>query len=276
MHMKKVLFSLFLLVTFSAAKAQVSLAPTAIFLDKNGMGSLYITNSSDVAQEISVSFQFGYTFQDDFGGLKMFFDDSVRAKTNGLDGMIKAFPRTFNLPAKQQQLVRFQVRAPKDLPDGMYFTRVRVGSSGQVSDVGTSGNDGGINTRVNVRFEQVIAAFFKKGTVTTGITVDKLGSEVDSNFISLMVNYRTIGNAPFLGRVKMAIKNPEGKVVAEGSQTIAMYFSGLRRMNLRAEENLTSGRYEVELTYDTSRSDISSEDLVSAKPYTYKGYIQVP
>lgn len=274
--MKKILFSLLLLVTLSSVKAQVSLAPTAVFLDKNGMGNLYITNSSDVAQEITVSFQFGYTYQDEFGGLTMIFDDSVRAKSNGLDQMIKAFPRTFNLPAKQQQLVRIQVRAPKDLPDGMYFTRLRVGSSGQVADVGTAGNDGGINTRVNVRFEQVIAAFYKKGTVTTGIAVDKLGSKVDSNFVSLLVDYRTTGNAPYLGRVKMLVKNPAGEVIAEGSQTVAMYFSGMRRMNLRAEENLAPGRYEVEITYDTSRSDISSDDLVSAKPYTFKGYIQVP
>lgn len=272
--MNKLILSCLLLLVSFGGWAQLSLAPTAIFLDKNGMGTMYVTNNSDVPQEVNVSFQFGYSFQDEKGSLIIVFNDSAKAKTHGLDQYIKAFPRTFNLPPKQQQLVRFQVRAPKDLAAGTYFTRVRVGSSTQAADIEQTTVDG-ISTKVNFRFEQVIAAFYKKGEVSTGMLINDVDVQTDSSFLSFMLNYKVLGNSPYLGRVKLEVKNPKGKIVAQGSQTIAMYFEGNRRMNLRSEEALLPGRYEIEITYETTRTDISQVDLVQAKPYTFKTYFQI-
>lgn len=273
--MKKLnLFLLFLLIVVSG-QAQVSLAPTAVYLDKNGLGTLYITNNSDVAQEISVNFQFGYSGQDENGVLIMVYDDSLNAKKHGLDGMIKAFPRAFNLPPNQQQLVRLQVRAPKDLPDGMYFTRLKVGSSGQVSDVGAGDDAASINTRINVRFEQVIVAFYKKGTPTIAMAIEDVESKVDSNFVGLKIKYRNTGTAPFLGRVKMVLRDPAGKVVAEGTQSQAMYFNGYRRASFRLEDPIVPGNYELELKYETIRNDMAAEDMVQAPPYVHKAKLKL-
>lgn len=268
--MKRINLILLIVLISIAAKAQVSLAPTAVYLDKNGLGTLYVTNNSETAQEITVNFQFGYSSQDENGVLIMVYNDSTNEKKHGLDNMIKAFPRTFTLPAGQQQIVRLQVRAPKELADGLYFTRLKVGSSGQVADVGTSSEATGISTRVNLRFEQVIVAFYKRGTPKINLNIDKVEASVDSDFVSIKIGYTNTGNAPFLGKVKMVLRDPSGKLVSESSQSQAMYFSGTRRVNFQLTEPVAAGSYELELKYETVRNDIAPEDLVQAPPYIFK------
>lgn len=257
------------------AKAQVSLAPTAVFIDKTGVGTLYLTNSSDIPQEVSISTEFGYPMMNAEGGLAMIYGDTVRAKENGVDAMLKIFPRTFILPPRQQQLVRFNVRPPKDLKPGVYFSRLKVATAAQVSDVGVETSNNGVVTRVNVRFEQVVAVFYKAGEVTTGVAVDNIVSNVDSNRVMFTLDYRTTGNSPYLGKVKSTIKKSSGEVVAEINQTIAYYYSGKRKIEIPLGTPLLPGRYDVEFTFETTRGDIPAEDLVKAKPSTVKTSLQV-
>lgn len=270
MHMKKLILLLLLLMPFGWAKAQLSLAPTAVYFDQNGIGNLYVTNNSPVPQEITVNFQFGYSDQDENGVLVMQYNDTARARQFGLDAYVKAFPRTFILPPNQQQIIRLQARIPKTFSDGTYFTRIKVGSSSQVADVGTTDATTGISTKVNLKFEQVIVAFYKKGAVTTGVRIDRVEAKVDTGSMLTLDSWYTItGNSPFLGRVDVTIKDPSGKVVGEGKQLMAMYFTGKRRFKFKIKE-VQSGRYSAEYRFITSRQDIPDEDLVQAQPYTYK------
>lgn len=272
--MKKILLLLLALMPLASVQAQLSLAPTAVYIDKNGIGNLFVTNNSGVPQEITINFQFGYSDQDENGVLIMQYADSANKPVWGLDSYIKAFPRTFILPPGQQQIVRLQIRTPKGLSPGTYFTRLKVGSSGQVADVGTEQGDGGVATRINMRFEQVIVAFYKNGSVSTGVNVDRFEAKADSTTLTLDTWYRTTGNSPFLGAVSIVVKGSNGKVVAEGRQTVAMYFTGKRRFKFRLDEKLNPGRYDVEMRFETSRNDIPSDDLVQGQPYTFKSSFQ--
>jgi hypothetical protein len=274
--MKKLLLLMLLILPYIGVQAQLSLAPTAVYLDKNGIGNLYVTNNSGVPQEITINFQFGYSAQDDKGVLIMVYDDSINANTWGLQNMVKAFPKTFILPPNQKQIVRLQARIPKNTPPGTYFTRLKVGSSGQVADIGAdNAPEGGVTTRVNLRFEQVIVAFYKNGDVNTGVVVEKVENKTDSNLVLLDTHFKTTGNSPYLGKVKITLKSPDGKIIGEASQSVALYFSGRRRFSFFAKEALKPGRYEVEYNFETNRADIPSEDLVQAKPYTFKTAIIV-
>lgn len=273
--MKKILLLLLALLPMASVQAQLSLAPTAVYIDKNGIGNLFVTNNSGVPQEITINFQFGYTDQDENGVLIMQYADSANKPVWGLDSYIKAFPRTFILPPGQQQIVRLQLRAPKGLAPGTYFTRLKVGSSGQVADVGSDQGDGGVSTRVNMRFEQVIVAFYKNGVVSTGLAIDRFASKVDSNLLTMDAWYRTTGNSPFLGVVYINVKGPNGNIVFEGRQTVAMYFNGKRRFRFQLGEKLMPGKYDVEMKFETSRNDIPSDDLVQGQPYTYRTTFQV-
>lgn len=273
--MKNVFLTLVALFSSLSLFGQLALAPTAIYLDKNGIGNLYITNNSDVAQEININFQFGYSSQDSNGVLIMVYDDSANAKLFSLEPMIKAFPRSFNLPPKQQQIVRIQARVPKGTPAGTYFTRVKVGSSGQVADVGDPGSaEGAISTRVNLRFEQVIVAFYKHGDVTTGVQIDKVNARVDSNLFVFDAYYKTSGNSPYLGRMKVIVKAADGTQLAEFNQSTALYFTGKRRHSFYLKE-VPKGNVTMEMYFETNRADIPSEDLVQAKPYVYKTTVRL-
>lgn len=272
--MKNLLVIFFTLFYSGSILGQVALAPTALFLDKNGVGTLYVTNNSSTPQEITVGFQFGYTTENTDGNLFIRFDDSLRMQQYGLEN-IKAFPKTFILPPNQQQLVRIQVRMPKDKADATYFSRIKVGSSAQVSDVGESGNSEGVNTRVSVRFEQVIALFFKYGKTTTGIILDNLESKVDKGNMLLTMHYRTAGNSPYLGRVKIALRNVKGEVVYEQATASAFYFNGKRKMAYALPDDLPKGKYTLELTFETVRNDVAAMDLVKAEPYTFKRNIDL-
>ena len=61
------IFLLGIFLTPLRLKAQISIAPTTVFIDQNGIGTIFITNPGETPQEINVSFLFGYPGNDDLG-----------------------------------------------------------------------------------------------------------------------------------------------------------------------------------------------------------------
>jgi len=243
--------------------AQISIAPTTIFIDQNGIGSVFITNPSDTPQEINVSFAFGYPGDDELGNLTMVYTDSIRAKQFGIDDRVRAFPRTFILAPQQQQTVRLQVRPDRSLAAGTYFTRVKVTSNAQTTDVEETAQEG-VSTRVNFKFDQVIAAFQKVGTVTTGLEFENVQLVQSDSILRVIPTFKTTGNSPFIGSVTATLKNAQNQTLAEQGQTVALYFYGKRAIELKLPEDVAPGDYSVTLVYETKRGDIPSSDLVQS------------
>lgn len=265
--MKRSLFVFFLSLVTCAAHAQISLAPTTVFADANGIGTLYVTNGSEKAQEVNLSFLFGYLGNDSIGNLVMVYEDSLREQQSGLGDRIRTFPRSFILSPGQQQTVRFQIRPDRTKPAGMYFTRVKVASNEQTTDIGQATTTA-IATQVNFKFEQVIAAFYKSGAVTTGLEFSKLEGYRDGKSLTINSDFTVIGNSPFLGSFQADVKDATGLTVAKHEQTIAMYYEGKRNFTFDLPEGLQAGTYQVNLIFKTERSDIPSSDLVQAPPIT--------
>lgn len=263
----QVIFALFLGLISTSGIAQISIAPTTVFIDQNGIGSLFITNPGETSQEVSVSFLFGYPGNDEAGSLTMVYGDSVMEKQFGMGDRLRAFPRTFILAPQQQQTVRLQVRPDRSLPDGTYFTRVKVTSNPQTADIEQS-NQSGVSTQVNFKFDQIIAAFQKVGAVSTGLEFGEVTTEEKDGKLRVIPEFKVTGNSPYLGSVIATMKNSSGQVLAEQQQTVALYFSGKRVVELDFPENLRNDVYEIVLTYETRRSDIPSTDLVQSPAIT--------
>jgi hypothetical protein len=257
------IFALFLCLFSFSALAQVSLAPTTVFIDQNGIGTLFVTNPGNTPQEINVSFLFGYPGNDDLGNLTMVYGDSLSEKRFGIGDRLRAFPRTFILAPQQQQTVRLQVRPDRSLTAGTYFTRIKVTSNAQTTDVEQT-NTEGVSTQVNFKFDQIIAAFQKVGAVSTSLEFGEVKTEIANDIVRIIPEFKVTGNSPYLGSVTAVLKNKTGQVLAEQQQTVALYFSGKRSVELKLPENLPSGEYDVVLTYETRRSDIPSTDLVQS------------
>lgn len=266
--MKKAIYlllSAFSFWTVIPVKAQVSLAPTTVFIDQNGVGSLFITNPGETPQEITIGFEFGYPGNDEMGNLKMVYGDSTRAGIHGFGDRLRAFPRTFILAPQQQQTVRLQVRPDRSLTPGTYFTRIKVTSNPQTPDVEETTQEG-VSTQVNFKFDQVIAAFQKVGETSTGLEIGRIQIERQGDIIRAIPEFTVTGNSPYLGSVVATLKNSKGDIIAEQQQTVALYFSGKRAVEMKLTQEELTDAYELVLTYETKRSDIPSGDLVQSAP----------
>jgi hypothetical protein len=247
--------------------AQVSLSPTAIFIkDQTNVASLYVTNNSKVAQEIGIAFEFAYPGSDERGNMITVTNDSVSSIRFELTSSIKAFPRQVVLQPGGQQIIRLQVRPRQDRPDGVYWTRLILSSQSAATDIDTVRAAQGIGTKINYVLKQNIPVFYLKGKVTTGLTVGTVNTSVEKGKLVAVSRLTPSGNAPFNGSVTARLINGTGKEVAVQKQTMIAYFEVLRRIELTLPSSgLTTGKYTLDFTYETKRSDIPFEDLVQAK-----------
>lgn len=271
------LLLLLLLATPSSFSfAQVAIAPSTVFIDdRSNIGTIYISNRTDDTQEVSISFVFGYPTSDEFGNMVMTYDDPESYELYALDEWIRAFPRSFVLAPRQQQAVRFQVRPQPEKDDGVYWTRVKILANPQASEIDVTASEEEIATRVTFRFEQIIAAFYKKGNTTTGVLIHNIDVLYEDERLILMPHLERTGNAPFIGSMFAKIYDAEGTLVAERQRTTTAYFKETRRLDIDVA-GLEPGNYRVELTFETRRGDISPTDLVQAPPITEVVEVRIP
>lgn len=273
-------FSVFLLLTSvlllpGKTAAQVSIAPTSLFTNVNGITTCYITNPSDIAQEVDLSFLFGYPMYDELGELRMVYNDSSYEAQKGLGNQVRAFPRSFIIEPLQQQVVRIQVRPNRNNPDGMYFTRLKISSKVLTPDAGTSDNSS-ITSRVNFRFDQIIAVFSKQGEVNTSLELGEVAYERVGNQVHVLSEFKLNGNAPYLGSALVQLKDPQNQPAVVQRQTVAFYLDGKHKVSLDLPDDFAPGDFVMEISYSTERADINSSDLVQADPIMKRFPVRIP
>lgn len=246
--------------------AQVTLAPSMLFVAKNGIGNLYITNSSALPREVSISFAFGYPDADSAGNATIKYDDTLAAKKYSLNPMITAYPRTFMLGANQQQTVRLRVHTGTAAKDASYFTRVKISSNERSAEIERKTTDT-ITTRIKMKFDQIIPVFYWKGNVSTGLLVHDVNVLCKDKKLAVIADVERTGTAPFIGTVKAELYSPANERVALSEATAAIYFRMKNKMELDISK-AEKGKYRLVLTFETKRSDVAKEDLLQAAPVT--------
>lgn len=248
-------------------RAQVTVAPSMLFIDaKSGIGNLYITNNSAFPQEVSISFVFGFPDADSAGNATMNYNDTLAAKDYSLNPMLRAYPRSFLLGAKQEQTVRLQVRRNNSAKDAFYFTRVKISSNQKSAEVGRKVTDSVI-AQINFRFDQILPVFFRKGNVSTNLSVHGVSTAIKDKKLTVVADVERTGTAPFIGSMKAELYSPTNERVALFETTVAFYF----RMKDKMELDLSKagkGAHRLVLTFETQRSDVAKEDLLQALPVT--------
>jgi hypothetical protein len=245
--------------------AQLAISPPYVSVDgRSGVGNLYITNNSDNAQEVEITFAFGYPGSDAEGNLVMNYTDSVAYKQYAMDPMVRAFPKTFILAGKQQRTVRVQAKPPSGVKDGFYFTRVKILGKPQTAEVAKPVAEG-ISTKITYNFEQIIPAFYKRGKVTTGVKIEKVDATQKDSTLVIIASLDRLGEAPFIGSMIANLLDAKGKVVANIQSSTTAYFKVLRRLDMNVAK-VAPGSYKLELTFETKRGDMAASDLVQAPP----------
>ncbi len=192
------LFCLLLLACMipELAIAQISLSPTAVFIhDQTNVGTLYVNNTSQEAQEVSVSFEFSYPGSDDAGNIVTISDDTISAARFDFTPNLKAFPKQFVLKPGKKQTVRFQMKPMQGKPEGAYWGRIIVSSNAVSKDVEAVKVSEGISAKINYLFKQNIPAFYIKGKASTGLTQGKVATAVEKGKLIAIVQLTPTGNS---------------------------------------------------------------------------------
>lgn len=272
--LRNLLALLIVMLFFGQLKAQISIAPSFVFIDENsGVGNVFVSNNSDRAYEVSVNFAFGYPGSDADGNLIMNYNDTTAFAQYALDPMVRAFPRTFILKGREQRTVRLQVIPKQRRVDGFYFTRMKVMAKPQTADV-TNEQTEGIGTKINFNFEQITAVFYHKGKVSTGVVVKDIKAQQKEGILQLLPQLQRTGNAPFLGSMSAKLKDADGKVVAEAQSTTTVYFDETRRLDMKLDK-VTPGTYTLEMSFETHRNDMLTSDLVQAPNVVQQKKIEI-
>ncbi|MEJ2103689.1 MAG: hypothetical protein P8X47_03825 [Ignavibacteriaceae bacterium] len=261
-----------LLVVANTAMAQLSLAPTMLFIHDNTNSTvLYVANRTNYAEEVTVSFKFGYLGSDSEGNPVPVYNDSVMAAKYSLSQYLRAFPSRFILKPNEQQAIRFQVKPFVNKPDGMYWTRVIVNSSKEAPSINKNINPNKISTNINIVFHQNIAAFYSKGIVHTGLQIKNVTTKKKADELYILSDLHLTGDAPFNGTVHAKLIDKNGKIVGEKSQTCAVYNDTKRLVKMQfPKDGLPSGSYSLQLNFETKRADVPAADLAQMEPLVYK------
>ncbi len=259
------LFILFTALGLRSGYAQVSISPTTIFIGNSNFGSFLVTNNSNSAQEIAVEFVFGYTVSDSLGNITMTFNDSTAlAERKSISEYVRSFPRSFTLAPGQRQTVRLTVRPPSTLPDGTYWTRVKVRSTPQSAVIQQS-ETGGVGTQISFIFEQVLGTYYTKGAFNTSLIPSSPKFVRSENGVLLVYDAELQGNSPFLGTIEAVVTDASGKKVFEEQTTTTIFETGKRNFTIPAE-NLVPGSYTVKLSFSTNRRDIPAAEQIPMQP----------
>lgn len=261
-------------VCAQAALAQVTVAPTAVFLDDgNRFGTVYISNNSDSPQQVELSFQFGYPAADSTGNLYMEYGDSTAAREYSLVPYLRAFPQQFSLPPGESQVVRVVANPLSDKSDGMYWTRLITASEPQVEEVATQTDS--VQARVTFRIRQVTSVLFRKGSPSVQMSLSDVSAAADTGVVEVMATLEKQGRAPFLGTAHIRLLTDSGTEVANIPRAIAVYFDMRRRFEVPLPEEAGPGNYRVELTLNTERNDIPQEFHLTMNEVSESATLQI-
>lgn len=264
---------LYCLLTLQA-EAQVTIAPTELFIDEqNRFGTFMVMNNSDQTQEVNLDFLFGYPATDNTGNTYMRYDDEEAEALYSASEWIRGFPRVFILEPGARQTVRLTVRPPADIPDGMYWTRIKTTSNPVTPDL-VDGVGDNVSARLTFRVEQITTGFYKKGAVTTGLEVANSQIHIEENKAAITTGLSRTGNAPFIGRKKLQVLNESGDVVFSHEKNTTVYLKAVRKIEYDISE-WPAGRYSAEITFVTERRNISSRDLAQSDPISETVYFTI-
>lgn len=260
---------------FSSVHAQITVAPTNLFIDQNSnFGTYMVINNSEITQEISVEFIFGYSGLDSTGSRTFIYDDSLKAEKYSIDKWLRAFPQNFILEPNQRQIVRLRINAPSNLDSGTYWSRIKTRSVPQSPPLELS-NESNVNAQIGVIVNQVTGIYYKIHPANTGISVKDIDYELTNNSnLAISAKVERLGNSPFLGSIYFRLKM-NNNVVKEKITSTTIFFDSPVNTLIDVSE-LDKGNYTLELTFKSERGDVPNEDIIQMEPVTATTTVTIP
>ncbi len=265
-----------LIIAFSAnaVTAQVTISPTAVFLDKNSkVGSFYVSNPSNNPVEVRLAFEFAYPSTQENGSVFLKYDDEEAEERYSLVPFLRAFPTTFVLQPDERQTIRLVGRIPQNSDPGMYWTRMRVSSNQLTPPIGEV-TEGQVTAQVAFQIDQVTAVLVQHGDVDMNLNIHNSTASVEDGRLVILTDVERDGNAPFIGSVRTRVLNANNQEVDSRRSSTSVYFRNNQRVEFDAA-NWPAGEYTVVTIFESSRNDISSQNLIQIPDVTERTTITI-
>ncbi|CAA9295811.1 MAG: hypothetical protein AVDCRST_MAG68-270 [uncultured Gemmatimonadetes bacterium] len=245
----------------------VTVSPTALFIDaRSPSATLTLYNGGTIAEELEVSFAFGYPVTDSAGRVMVELRDTAAAGEPSLLPYLRAFPRRLTLQPGQRQTVRVMVQPPASLAPGEYWGRVMVRArGGQPPIEQTQGN---VRMQLSVETVVATAVLFRKGAVDTGVRLAGATAERVADGVQMTFDVERTGGAVWLGRIAAQLVGPDGRVVGETGDQVALYRSMRLRFTVALPPGAPRTGYTVRYTLDNERPDLPTPGQLTAPPVT--------
>jgi hypothetical protein len=242
----------------------VYVSPPAVFLDdQNRTAQVSLGNSSDVAEEVTVEARFGFLDADSAGTPFVRLIDDPPPQFPSAVNWLRLFPLRLRLQPGDKQVLRILARPPADLPDGEYWSRLIVTARRAAPEV-TSG-DTAMRVGVNLEIRLITSISYRKGNVTTGVSIRDLAAHAEGDSLTVMVGSNRSGNAAYLGTAYFDLVDGSGTTVRDWSTPVAVYYP-MRRRFVFPLDSLPSGNYRVRVRVETTRPDLPAERVLPAAP----------
>jgi hypothetical protein len=247
----------------------VTVSPNALFIDsRTRSGVLTLYNPGTTAEEIEITFAFGYPRSDLAGAISVALADSAPAGEPSVLGFVRAFPRRLRLEPGQRQTVRILMTPPAGLAEGEYWGRVLVHSRGGRPPV--EQQQGSIRMQIDLETVIVGAVNYRNGTMRTGIVVDSAHAvpSVKGDSIRVTADVSRQGNAAFLGHMALELVGADGRVLGSTEEDLAVYRSIRKVGSIPVPAGTSLSGATVRYRFTTDRPDIDPESRLSAEPVT--------
>ena len=255
-HWKSLVLAALLALAPAGRAWAVAVSPSALFLDpRSPAGTLTLYNGGSLPEELEISFAFGYPRSDAEGNVRVEMVDTAPDGEPSIVPWMRAFPRRLVLQPGQRQTLRVMVQPPADLAAGEYWGRVLVHSRGGQPPI--EQQEGGVRMQINVETVIATAVLFRKGEVSTGVTVGGAAAAPAPGGVRVSLDLARQGNAAFLGRVVTELVAPDGRVVATREDAVSVYRALRHAVVLPLPQGtaLAAG-YTVRWRADTDRPDL--------------------
>ncbi|HET7040151.1 MAG TPA: hypothetical protein VFH97_09695 [Gemmatimonadales bacterium] len=243
----------------------VLVAPHALFIDdRERSGDVFLVNSSDTPEEVSLEFRFGYPTTDSAGDVRLTLIPEPDSTQPSAARWLRAFPRRVRLEPGQRQRVRVQATPPAGLPDGEYWSRLIVTSRAARPPLAVGG-DSAVQAGITFELRTITSVTYRKGALSTGIRLDEFRAAAAGDTLEAWLRLVREGTAAYLGSVRLELRDSAGRAVDDLETPIAVYTEQHRRFALPLDA-VAPGRYTLRLLVSTARQDIGAEHVLPADP----------
>ncbi len=235
------------------AQGVVVSPPTLVIDHRVRSGALELFNPGDRAIEVRIELLFGYPVTDSSGQFSLETPATTPAGMRAATSWVEAFPARLTIPASGRQTVRFLARPPATLVDGEHFTRLAITSKFAAASADADAT--AIRTELSVEVRAVTTLLYRKGAVSSTITVANASTALRRDTLDVRVDLTPGGSAAFLGTVTYTLESAAGAVVATVDQPVSVYVPVRPRANLPLT-GVVPGEYRLRIRARAERGDL--------------------